>query len=158
MNTTLGSICSIALFIIAAGYAYQKMDVWLHKKEVNVMAATQKNYFTDDFEFTYEMGMNFALAFTAYDEETEYILDPSYGNIVFIREAWGEKENGEYYWTFDEIPSHTCTKEELGFGDNSNKSRFMPIPDDQVGLVKKYQKKFKCLSPEYLKISGNANS
>ena len=70
------------------------------------------------------MGLNFAVAFSAYDSETEDILDPSYGSLTFNNYAWGVEEN-EYFVSIDEMPSHTCTKEELGIeGVNSS---FFPI-------------------------------
>ena len=54
------------------------------------------------------------MAFTAYDSETEEILDPSYGRISFSRYEWGIRENGDYFVNFDELPMHTCSREELG--------------------------------------------
>ena len=81
----MGSICSLFLFLVVGSYAYQKTDVWNHKKDVDIMSSIQANYFNSDYVFDYDAGLNYAVAFTAYDSVTEYILDPSYGNLVFVR-------------------------------------------------------------------------
>ena len=86
----------------------------------------------------------------------ENILDPSYGRITFSRYEWGTDENGVYFWGFEEMPSHTCTKEELGIeGDNSS---FMPLPENSMTYVRLYQKKLKCLDPKDMKVSGDYDS
>ena len=38
-----------------------------------------------------------AFAFTAYDQETEYILDKSIGQLQFKAMQWGFDENGETF-------------------------------------------------------------
>ena len=51
-----------------------------------------------------------------------------------MKYAWGTLENGDYFLTFDEIPSHVCTEEELGIiGDNN---LFMPMSESEISLVK----------------------
>ena len=85
----MGSICSVLLFVIMGAYAYQKSDVWMHKKDVDIMTSTQRNFFTSDDEFNFSNGLNFAIGFTAYDNETEDILDSSYGKLIFAKFAWG---------------------------------------------------------------------
>ena len=80
------------------------------------MSSTQKAHFGHEYVFDFEQGLNFAFAFTAYDSETENILDPSYGRITFNRYAWGIREDNEFFVTIEEIPSHTCTEKELGLG------------------------------------------
>ena len=40
-------------------------------------------------------GFNVAAAFTAYDNESENILDPSYGELVFNHYWWGS-EGGSF--------------------------------------------------------------
>ena len=39
--------------------------------------------------------MNFAIAFTAYDDETEPILDESLGELVFNSYSWGNDDDSE---------------------------------------------------------------
>ena len=67
------------------------------------MSSTQLNFFDSSYVFDYDAGLNFAVAFTAYDNETENILYPSYGNISFTRYAWGTNDEGNYYSKIEEI-------------------------------------------------------
>ena len=46
-----------------------------------------------NYNFTYKDGINFAIAFTAYDDETEPILDESFGEIVFNSYSWGNDDD-----------------------------------------------------------------
>ena len=101
------------MIIIVCAYAYIKVDVFFLKKDIDIMAAIQDDFYDEHYVFDHSKGMNFAFAFTAFDSETEDILDPSYGKLAFVRYEWGETEDGEYFYNLDEIPSHTCTKEEL---------------------------------------------
>ena len=69
-------------------------------------------------EFGYDNGLNIAAAFTAYDNERERILDPSYGELVFLVSDWSLNEDGTTT-LFRKIPeSHPCTRAELGLEDN----------------------------------------
>ena len=47
------------------------------------------NAFADSYKFTIENGFNLAVAFTAYDNEPEPIIDKSYGEVVFMHHEWG---------------------------------------------------------------------
>ena len=42
------------------------------------------------------MGLNFAIAISEYDNETENILHPSYGNLSFNTWEWGNDANGAF--------------------------------------------------------------
>ena len=78
-------------------FAYLKIDVLINKKDVDVMSTINDNYYTPDDVITYKnTGFNIAAAFTAYDSETEDILDPTYGELVFMHYAWGEQADGTY--------------------------------------------------------------
>ena len=80
--------------------------------------------------FDFQKGLNLAVGLTAYDSEREYILDKSIGELNFMAYEWGEDENGEVFARKTIIPSHVCSKEELGLeGDNSN---FFPLFKGQV--------------------------
>ena len=152
----MGTVCSLILIIIVCTYAYIKVDVFLLKKDVDILFSTQKNYFNETYVFDHDKGLNFAVGFTAFDTETEDILDPSYGRIAFIKHAWGTDENGVPFSVYEEIESHTCTKEELGLeGDNS---RFMPIEERNLRYVQMYQKKLRCISKDEMKVAGDFNS
>ena len=62
------------------------------------MSSAQIGYFNDSYVFNYDDGLNFAIAFTAFDSETEPILDKSYGEIVFKAYEWGsDPEDNSYF-------------------------------------------------------------
>ena len=101
-------------------------------------------------------GMNFAIAFTAYDNERESILDPSYGRLIFNHYSWGPDQNGTYKSIRKEIPSHTCSTEELGLeGQNSS---FMPINEKTYDELNLFHKKYICIENEDMYIHGNYNT
>ena len=61
-----------------------------------------------------------AAAFIAYDNSTEYAIDETYGELVFMYYFWGEQENGEYEEGRKVINStHNCTREELALEGDS---------------------------------------
>ena len=80
------------------------------------------NYFySEDYIFSYEKnGLNLAVAFTAYDTETEPILDDSYGRLIFNAVEWGPNPDGTYYSRRTELETHTCSREELGITDDKS--------------------------------------
>lgn len=45
-------------------------------------------------EFNHTNGFNFAVAFSAYDDDPEPILDPTYGELKFNHYFWGRNEEG----------------------------------------------------------------
>ena len=97
MRSTTGSICTVILFLVIGAYAYTKTDAWLMKKNVDIMAARNEEFFDEEYVFGYEQGLNFAIAFTAYDGATEPILDPKYGKVVFNHFSWGDDANGDFF-------------------------------------------------------------
>ena len=70
-------------------YTYLKADVLYNKKDVDILSTINDNFFTPDYELNYQNGFNIAAAFTGFDSETEDILDPTYGEIVFLHYYWG---------------------------------------------------------------------
>lgn len=59
------------------------------KKDVSIMQNVYENHFTPDDVVTYDNSFYVAAAFTAYDSETEIILEPEYGELVFKHFSWG---------------------------------------------------------------------
>ena len=45
-------------------------------------------------EFNLESGLNLAVAFTAWDNVKENILDPTFGSLVFKAYQWGFDQDG----------------------------------------------------------------
>lgn len=139
-------------------YAYQKFDVWIAKKDVDIMASLNEGVFDESYEFTHEQGFAVAVAFTAYDSNPEPILDKAIGELVFEHYTWGTDEDGKYYTSMNRIPSHTCTRQELGLEEGSEKSTFLPIKPSHKTDVSFYQRKFMCIDPDEYKINGDYNS
>ena len=110
----MGTFCSLILLSITFIYAYQKLGVFIDKKDISIMLSTKDMYFTDADKFTNKMGINIAAAFTAYDSETEWVLDPRYGSLHINERSWGQNPDGSYFATRTEMKGHNCTRENLG--------------------------------------------
>ena len=93
LKTVIGSFFTLLIYSVVALYMFQKIDVWLAKKDVDIMSSTQTGFFNDSYTFDFDQGLNFAIAFTAYDDDREYLLDKSYGEIVFRAYEWGINED-----------------------------------------------------------------
>ena len=130
LNSVFGSLLSFLLFVVVLMFAYLKADVLWNKKDVDILSTVNDNFFTPDtpgYIINYkDNDFNVAAAFTAFDSETEEILDPTYGELVFKRYFWGVQEDGTYVAGRERITSaHKCTSEELGLGDDKKESKFM---------------------------------
>ena len=97
MKTSVGSLISIFVFVIVFMYAYIKFDVWIKKKDVDIMATKLADYLPYEYIFDYDQGLNLAIAFTSFDNNPEPILDKSYGELIFNTYEWGSDENGNYF-------------------------------------------------------------
>ena len=93
------------------------------------MTSTQDSFFDLDYKFGFEQGFNIAVAFTAFDDEKEYILKPEIGKIVYRQYTWGFEAEDHYKLTQDYLPTHVCTKEELGI-DQQTENSFYPLKDE----------------------------
>ena len=89
--------------IVVVTYSYLKLDVLLNKKDILLRNAVSDMHHDDDFVFSSENGLNVAVAFTAYDSETEPILDESYGKLVFNSYEWGPNPDGSYFTRREEL-------------------------------------------------------
>ena len=97
LKTSVGSLVSILVFIIVTVYAYIKCDVWIEKKDVDIMATELADYLPYDYKFDYDQGLNLAIAFTSFDNNPDPILDKSYGELIFNAYEWGSDENDNYF-------------------------------------------------------------
>ena len=84
-------------------------------------------FFNETFEFKSEMGFNIAAMFTAYDDNPEPVLDPTYGELIFRYEKWGSYPNDTSYYEEEYLDTHYCTDEELGYIKGDSKQRFLPM-------------------------------
>ena len=91
------------------------------------MTIEREAFYDVDYVMDMSKNFNFAVAFTAYDNERENILDPSIGELVFKANQWGYDEDLEVYEETITLKSHTCSMEELGLTDSGSKARkFLP--------------------------------
>ena len=97
INSFFGGIFSLLLLILVILYCIQKADVLISKKDVDILSTINDGAFSPDDIFDYSKGFAFAAAFTAYDSETENILFPEYGSLVYTHYSWGADENGEVF-------------------------------------------------------------
>ena len=130
----------------------------LNRLDTDIIGSTDDRFFSSDYVFDFKQGLNYAVAFSAYDSNQEIILDPSYGELRFRAYTWGrDPVTDESFVRFDPIPTHPCTREELGL-EGKAQSRFFPIIQDSFGEVGFYHKKFICVDKEYLKVYGDFSS
>ena len=153
-----GSILSLIILALTILYAWMKVDILLNKKDVNILSTINDQFYSanDIFNFT-EHGFNLAVAFTAYDSNPEPILDPTYGEIQFNKFRWGPSDDGFGSGRI-RIPSHSCSREELGLSFDRSKAMFMPVYAPSADEVKFYEKKFQCADQENLMLYGDYNS
>ena len=78
----MGTLCSIAIVTVFIIYTTLKLDVLINKKEIDILSVILDTELTQDDVFSYQNGLNVAVAFTAFDDESENILDPTYGELV----------------------------------------------------------------------------
>ena len=152
VKSYVGSVCSLLLIAVTFVYAYFKFEVLLHKKDVNILSTIKDLHYNDEFVFDSSNGMNIAVAFTAYDDEKEWILDPSYGKLVFNEVKWGER-NGSVFFERVKLKEHRCTREELGLVDGDGEEakderKFYDFYPSSRAVVYQYWQKFICLDDE----------
>ena len=95
INSFFGGIFSLVLAAVVIMYCLQKAHILYAKKDVDILSTINDGAFTPDDIFDNSNGFAFAASFTAYDSETENILLPEYGQIVFNAYSWGYDENSE---------------------------------------------------------------
>ena len=100
---------------------------------MDILQTTIEGYYPEEYVFTWDNGFNVAVAFTAYDNERENILDPSIADLGFYASKWGVDENGEFFFFDEKIETHTCSKEELGL--EGNDPNFFPIEEKSVNTI-----------------------
>ena len=54
LQTWMGSILTLLLYIIVGAYAYMKAEVWITKNDFDIMQSTQEEFFDTDYVFDFE--------------------------------------------------------------------------------------------------------
>ena len=76
------------------------------KKYIDVKTTLNYNYVSSSYVFDAEKGLDIAVAFTAYDNEEEIILDKTIGELAFFAYEWGENSDGSVFVKREWIPSY----------------------------------------------------
>ena len=139
-------------------YAYTKLVVLINKQDTNILSVTSDLHFTDNDIFGFEDGLNIAVAFTAFDSEQEWILDPSYGDLIINEYKWGTDETGKPFTARNKLSTHSCSREEMGLEGDPKNAKFYPLHESSRTYVNLFSKKFICLSQEDLSIYGDFNT
>ena len=114
LTTYTGFCFSVFLLLVMVLYTMLKVNVLVYKKSIDVLATKLDYFYDDSFVFDHSMSFNVAVAYTGWNNVREYEIDKSIGEVVFLEFAWGNYEDGTFWSHRNEIPSHVCTKEELG--------------------------------------------
>ena len=101
-----------------------------------------------------------AFGLTAYDENYESIEDDDYGTLKAFYKTWGMADAPGVEFT--EIPSAPCTRAQLGLPDEETGEQkpglFYPLHKNSVNDLTYYNKKFKCINSEFVRMQGDYNS
>ena len=158
VKSFMGCFITFVWVCIIIVYAIQKIDVLVYKKGVNVLATVKDLHFEDTQEFDYyKNSFNLAVAFTAYDNNQEWSLDPRYGELVINAFEWGYDENGDPFTTRNPLKTHNCTREELHLEDSAD-SHFFNIHSQSKKHLKRFWKKFLYIDPHERRVSGSYDS
>ena len=144
LHSYAGSLCTLLMFCVTILYALQKFIVLVERKDVDVLSTTLDSFFDEHHIFNYKNGFNIAAAFTSFNNEAEWELDPSYGSLELAAFKWGTYPNGAVYEFRDVLEHHFCSKEELGM-EGEMGSKFFTAHHSAVKYMRDYQKKFICL-------------
>ena len=110
LKTFGGSACSLFLIIILLVYTVQKTNVLVSRKNVDILSTLEDLHYSDEDIFSYQNGFNVAVGLTAFNSETEWVLDPTVGKLDFYAYGWREKD-GNFVTEERQLPSHVCTHE-----------------------------------------------
>ena len=92
LNSSVGSVLTIIAYLAVFMYTYLKIDVWIQKKDIDIMATKLIDHLAYDYIFSHDLGFNLAIAFTSFDNNLEPELEKSYGELIFKTYAWGKND------------------------------------------------------------------
>ena len=95
-RTRAGAICSVFAVVFIIAFIVQKLIIFESGSQTNMFSTESTLYFEEKDIFDYSQGFNIAVAFTAFDNDQEWILDPAYGDLIVNVEEWGRDNNDNY--------------------------------------------------------------
>ena len=88
LPTLAGLISTICVILVVSSYSMIQFEKLVLKEGEDILETTKEDFFDDTHELTFEDGINFAVGLSSFDTNTEPILDPQYGELVFIKRRW----------------------------------------------------------------------
>ena len=83
----------------------------INHKDINIIATMKRMAYGEADLFSFEDGFNIAVAFTAYDNEQEWTLEPKYGELYFDAYSWGTDDEGNFFTKYERMETAVCTRE-----------------------------------------------
>ena len=90
--------------------------------DTTIIQSSLDQHFEISDAISSEDGLAFAFAFTSYDDSLQD-LDPDIGSINGFIWQWGFDEDFGNTWT--PVPSHSCTREELGLTTSGDEAAYL---------------------------------
>ena len=97
LRSWFGSLCSIILMLILGAYAYQKFDVLVFMKDVDLITSVELNAFGIEDTFDSTNGFMAAAALSDYVDVDKAGMDPRIGELVFTHYKWGDDADGNKF-------------------------------------------------------------
>lgn len=157
LSSIVGTLFSFLTLCLLIGYTVQKCEILINRKDVDILYAVRRDFFSDEQKFTGRQGFNVAVGLTGFDDVKENILLPEYAEIKFAYAAWSVKDDNIEYDGLHFIQSHPCTDAELGL-EGTGHAEFMPIQERSLAYVNLYKRKLLCIERHELEIFGSFNS
>ena len=160
LRSLRGSLCTIFLWVILIAYSYRKAKIFYNRERDDTTQHLSEYEINEREVFSIKNGFNIAVALTTYDSSTEMELDPSYGQLRFRKSTWGVRDDGTIYWDRVVVPTHVCSRIELGLDQSAaqGEAKFMPIVERERNYLVTFQRKFLCLDDKDLSIYGDFTS
>ena len=161
LKTPCGTIFGILTVLIVLAFTAQKIIVLQTKSDINIITTDLVDNYDSEYEFGGKNGVNLAAALIDWPFK-EWDFDDTYGKIRFYNVSWGfDDTTGENWFTEIELPTHRCTKEELGLDDSAgeDKAAFYPTSIKFKRDLQEYWNNFICLdNPEDIALRGDLSS
>ena len=160
LPTVSGLIFTIILASAMILYTNQKFMILVEKKDAKIFSTDLIDVIPAEEVFNTTMGLKIAVAFTQWGAEDATpgpILDKSIGRIAFYRENYGFDENNTFFYHYDELPSHYCTREELNLDKSTETEEniFYPIASRYELDMSLHNQKFLCIDQDDMRLQGD---
>ena len=147
----MGALCSLIFIIISLIFLYSKIMILMNVSQIELISNYVIGALTYEDKITAEDGFFVAAALTNYDDETEPLYDPRYGDLTLEHYGW---DSIGLQPSSTVLPTRNCSDEDLGLDASAD----FPIFAGSFNEVKTWKKKFRCTNEKNLVIYGDYNS